>query len=76
MSKTQEEKTIAWRLVQACGGCYEVARQLNLTKSAPRRWFDTGRVPAKYVIRLCELSGHAFKPHQVRPDVFMAPEEA
>lgn len=74
MSNTTQEKSIAWRLVQACGGGYAVARELGLSKNAPRRWLVTGSVPAKYVTRLCEMSGHTFKPHQVRPDVFIAPE--
>lgn len=74
---TADNRGIAWRLVTAAGGRTRVARRYGISKNAVSEWIGRDSIPAHYVVDLCQLvGGGAFQPHQIRPDVFLTPEDA
>lgn len=67
----QTERGMAWRLIQACGGRMAVSRKLGAHFNTVQYWIDSDKIPAHHVPPLCEEAHNLFKPHQIRPDVFL-----
>jgi len=59
--------------IKAAGTLAGLASSLGLTKGAVWQWRMKG-IPAERVRRVAEVTGIA--PHELRPDVFPAPERA
>lgn len=58
-------------IITLAGGPRRVAREIERSHVAVLGWT---RVPAHHVMAIVRLTGLA--PHQIRPDVFPAPESA
>lgn len=58
------------KFIAACGGNTKVAKHLGLSRNAPGYWIKSDQIPASHVIELCRMTGGAYQPHMVRPDVF------
>lgn len=68
MINKQSKASVA---IQAAGGIEKVAKEFGLSKPAIAAWCNYGRkVPIKHVIKLCQLTGGLFQPHDIRPEDF------
>ena len=61
-------------IIQAGGGPSKVGKQLGLHHASVIEWRKTGQVPVAHVLRLEQITG--IPRHQLRPDVYPAPEAA
>ena len=61
------------RVIELAGGIRPLASKLGgITPQAISQW---ERVPATRVLKVCAAVGGEVKPHELRPDIYPAPEE-
>lgn len=65
-------RSIEFRLIAAAGGPSAISRALGNSPASVSEWHRRGQIPARHVIKLCELTNGLFQPHQIRPDIFEA----
>jgi DNA-binding transcriptional regulator YdaS (Cro superfamily) len=53
----------------------EVARKLNVSGEAVRKWINTA-IPPERVICIAKISGWKVTPHELRPDIYPNPSDA
>lgn len=56
------------RAIELCGGPTRLCRSLNVHKTAVYGWIP--EPPAERVLAICELTGWAVTPHDLRPDLY------
>ncbi|MNC41720.1 hypothetical protein D3C75_904970 [compost metagenome] len=67
-------KNITERAVRTVGNVSAVSRLFGFKSSqSVANWIQKNRVPSERVIRLCELGGWKFTPHELRPDLHPTP---
>lgn len=67
----QEERTIVTRAIRAAGGTGKVAKACGITSQAVSQW---GKVPAHHVLALEKAGDGRVPRHEIRPDIYPAPE--
>lgn len=58
-------------IIERAGGVTKVARECGLTHPSVSVWTQ---VPPRHVLTVARLSN--LTPHEIRPDIFGAPQEA
>ncbi|MEC4940209.1 YdaS family helix-turn-helix protein [Escherichia coli] len=53
-----------------------IARNLGVTPQAVNQWFSKRTIPARFVLRVCEVVEWKVTPHGLRPDLYPHPEDA
>lgn len=53
-----------------------LARRLGLEPMAVSQWKSRGRIPAERCREISRLSDGRILPHEIRPDIYPAPNEA
>ncbi|HFO3677229.1 TPA: transcriptional regulator, partial [Escherichia coli] len=49
---------------------------LGVTPQAVNQWFSKRTIPARFVLRVCEVVEWKVTPHGLRPDLYPHPEDA
>jgi len=62
------------RAITHAGGPTELAKVLGVTPQAVSRWSAANQIPAKWVLPLEALIEGAVKRHELRPDLYPAPD--
>ena len=62
------------RAAQLVGGQSALARKLGCTPQAVSKMCSTGSVPAERVLAIEEATGGAVTRHDLRPDLYPAPD--
>ncbi|BDB47333.1 TPA: transcriptional regulator [Escherichia coli] len=52
-----------------------IARNLGVTPQAVNQWFSKSTIPARFVLRVCEVVAWKVTPHGLRPDLYPHPED-
>lgn len=52
-----------------------IARKLNVSGEAVRKWFSEKRIPADRVLEYARATDWAETPHQLRPDLYPNPTD-
>lgn len=66
------DATAISKVISDLGGQAAVAEAIGTKRSTVSMWVTRGKIPLRFCPQFCELTG---KPlHEVRPDVFTAPE--
>ncbi|EMB3555334.1 helix-turn-helix domain-containing protein [Escherichia coli] len=52
-----------------------IARNLGVTPQAVNQWFSKNTIPARFVLRVCEVVAWKVTPHGLRPDLYPHPED-
>ncbi|UMR98592.1 transcriptional regulator [Escherichia coli] len=52
-----------------------IARNLGVTPQAVNQWFSKITIPARFVLRVCEMVEWKVTPHGLRPDLYPHPED-
>lgn len=74
MPKSKKNQQLA-RAIEQAGGVSTLARKLNVHPSVVGMWRVRGSVPAEYCIALEQALESRMTRYQLRPDVFLAPQE-
>lgn len=61
---TDDNDTIS-RAIAAAGGHKAVAQALGLNVATVYQWRDRGRVPAHWIVSLCDMGGDKVLPRQL-----------
>ncbi|HBA3610896.1 TPA: helix-turn-helix domain-containing protein [Escherichia coli] len=52
-----------------------IARNLGVTPQAVNQWFSKSTIPARFVLRVCEVVEWKVTPHGLRPDLYPHPAD-
>lgn len=59
-----------YRAIEAAGGVVAVAFHLGMTTTlGPTNWYQRGSVPARRLLRLCELGNYKVTPEEIVADM-------
>lgn len=61
---------VTQRAIEAAGGNQAVADKIGVTMPTVWRWGQNDRFKGRHVQALCDMTKGAFKPEQVRADIF------
>jgi len=59
------------KAITKAGGISALARAMNTYPQQVQHWRNSKALPIKHVVKMCQFLGDV-KPHDIRPDVFMA----
>ena len=62
--------TVTKKAVMVAGGGFIVSRELGVSYESIRRWQANDTFDPSLVQKLCQMTGGAFTPAQIRPDIF------
>lgn len=74
MAKPENEMNtnIINKAISKAGGVSALSREMDTYPQQIQHWRDRNKpLPVKHVVKMCQFLGDV-KPHDIRPDVFMA----